>query len=101
MTAAALLLAAGTFAFRLVGPLLRSRLVFPAAAEKVMQYAAVVLLTALVATTTLTEEGGWAGIARPAGVLTAGVLAWCKVPFLADVLAAATVTAVLRLLGIP
>ena len=39
----------------------------------------------------LTEGHGFAGFARPAGVLVAGVLAWRKAPFLVIVLAAAVV----------
>ncbi|RXS65311.1 AzlD domain-containing protein [Streptomyces sioyaensis] len=97
---AMLVLAAGTYGFRLAGPLLRSRLTFPPRAERLMETSAVVLLASLVATTALTQGHGAAGIARPVGVAVAGVLAWRKVPFLAVVLAAAAVTAVLRLLGV-
>jgi hypothetical protein len=66
-----------------------------------MEISTIVLLASLVATTALTQGHGAAGIARPAGVVVAGVLAWRRVPFLAVVLAAAAVTAVLRLLGTP
>ncbi|WP_035849714.1 AzlD domain-containing protein [Kitasatospora azatica] len=100
LVVAALALAAGTFAFRLAGPLLRSRVTFPARVEKLLETASVVLLVALVATTTLYEGHGWAGYARPAGVLVGGVLAWRKLPFLVVVLAAAGTTAVLRLAGV-
>ncbi|MFI0902076.1 AzlD domain-containing protein [Streptomyces sioyaensis] len=100
LVVAMLVLAAGTYGFRLAGPLLRSRLTFPPRAERLMETSAVVLLASLVATTALTQGHGAAGIARPAGVAVAGVLAWRKVPFLAVVLAAAAVTAVLRLLGV-
>jgi uncharacterized membrane protein len=101
LIAATLVLAGGTFAFRLAGPLLRSRISFPPRAEKLMEISTIVLLASLVATTALTQGHGTAGIARPAGVVVAGVLAWRRVPFLAVVLAAAAVTAVLRLLGTP
>lgn len=101
LVAAALVLAAGTFAFRLAGPLLRDRVTFPPRVERLMEAASVVLLAALVATTALTEGHGPAGIARVAGVAVAGVLAWRKVPFLVIILAAAGVTAGLRLLGVP
>lgn len=60
-----------------------------------------VLLVALALTMALTEEQGFAGIARPAGVLAGGVLAWRRAPFLVVVLTAAGVTAILRLIGIP
>ena len=59
------------------------------------------MLAALVATTALTKSHDFAGLARPAGVLFGGVLAWRKAPFLIVVIAAAGTTAVLRLLGVP
>lgn len=94
-------LAAGTFAFRFAGPALRSRVTFPPRATKLLETASVVLLAALVVTSGLTEGGGLAGIARPAGVLVGGVLAWRKAPFAVVILAAAATAAVLRLLGVP
>lgn len=100
LAVAMLALAAGTFAFRLAGPLLRSRITLPPRAEKLMETAAIVLLAAVVATTALTEGHGPAGFARPAGVAVAGVLAWRKAPFLVVVLAAAATAAGLRLLGV-
>ena len=93
-------LSAGTYAFRLSGQVLRARITFPPRATRLLEAAAVVLLAGLVATTALTEGHGFAGVARPAGVLVAGVLAWRKAPFLVVVLAAAVVTALLRLAGV-
>jgi branched-subunit amino acid transport protein len=101
VTAGLLTLSAGTFAFRFAGPALRRRITFPPWAERLLEATAVVLLAALVATTGLTEGHHLAGLARPAGVLVGGFLAWRKAPFLVVVLAAASVTAVLRLLGVP
>ena len=101
VVAGLLTLSAGTFAFRFSGPVLRQRITFPPWAERLLEVGAVVLLAALAATTALTEGHGFAGPARPAGVLAGGVLAWRKAPFLVVVLAAAAVTAVLRLLGVP
>lgn len=94
-------LAAGTFAFRLAGPALRARVTFPPRATKLLEVASVVLLAALVVTSGLTEGGGLAGVARPAGVLVGGVLAWRRAPFAVVVLSAAVTAAVLRLLGVP
>jgi branched-subunit amino acid transport protein len=94
-------LSAGTYAFRLSGPLLRQRITFPPRITKLLEGAAVVLLAALTATTALTEGHGFAGYARPVGVLVGGVLAWRKAPFLVVVIAAAATTAILRLLGVP
>lgn len=100
LIAAALLLAAGTYGFRMAGPALRSRVTFPARAERLLEAASVVVLAALMAVMALTEGHDFAGYARPVGVLVGGTLAWRKVPFLVAVLAAAGATAALRLLGI-
>jgi branched-subunit amino acid transport protein len=101
VVAGMLTLSAGTFALRFSGPVLRERIAFPPWAGRLLEVAAVVLLAALVATTALTKGHGFAGFARPAGVLVGGVLAWRKAPFLVVVLAAAGTSAILRLLGVP
>lgn len=93
-------LAGLTFACRIAGPLFRHRVTVSPAAERVLASAAAVLLMALAATSALTQDGGFAGWARPAGVLVAGVLAARRVPFPVVVLAAAAVTALLRLAGV-
>ncbi|MET9264274.1 AzlD domain-containing protein [Amycolatopsis sp. NPDC004079] len=98
---ATLVLAAGTFAFRLAGPLLRTKVRLSPRAERLMTLSAVVLLAALVATSALTQGHEFAGIARPAGVLVGGVLAWRKAPFVLVVIAAAATAALLRLAGVP
>ncbi|MFF3139261.1 AzlD domain-containing protein [Streptomyces mirabilis] len=100
LLAAALGLTAGTFLLRLSGPLLRARINFPQRAEKLLEASDIVLLTAMVVVTALTEGTGAAGVARPAGVLLGGLLAWRKAPFLVVVLSAATAAAVLRLIGV-
>jgi branched-subunit amino acid transport protein len=94
-------LAAGTFAFRFTGPALRPRIATRPWVERTMATAAVVLLTALVGTTALTEGHDLAGVARPTGIVVAGLLAWRKAPFVAVVLSAAATSAGLRLLGVP
>lgn len=105
---AILILAAGTYAFRLAGPLLRARIAkaggtaeLPPRVDEVLSTAATVLLVALVATSTLTDGGSFAGYALPAGVLTGGVLAWRRAPFVVVVVVAAAVAAGLRALGVP
>jgi branched-subunit amino acid transport protein len=97
---AILLLAGGTFAFRLAGPVLRDRLHLSDALEKLLSTATAVLLIALVATAALTQAHGFAGWARPAGVLVAGVLVLRRAPFPLVVVAAAGTTALLRLCGV-
>lgn len=94
-----LALTVGTYAFRLVGPALHGRVELPARVQELLSAGAVVLLTALLATGALTEGGGFAGWARPAGVLVGGVLAWRRAPFAVVVLGAAGTAAVLRLAG--
>jgi branched-subunit amino acid transport protein len=96
-----LILAAGTYAFRLAGPLLSQRLQLSARVQRLMTLSAIALLSALVATATLTSNGGFGGAARPAGVVVGAVLAWLRLPFVVVVVAAAVTTAVLRKLGVP
>lgn len=93
-------LAAGTYAFRVTGPALRRRLRLPDRLRRLLTAAAAVLLTALVATAALTQGHGFAGWARPAGVLVGGILAIRRVPFPVVIIAAAATTALLRLAGI-
>lgn len=93
-------LGAGTFAFRLAGATLKSRMTVSPRTQRVLTAASVVLLVALVATLTLLQDDGFSGWARPCGVAVGGGLAWRKAPFVLVVLAAAAVTAGLRQLGV-
>lgn len=93
-------LAAGTLAFRLAGTVLRSRVEPTPAVLAVVNRGVAVLFAALVATSLL-EQGHIAGVARPVGVAVGGLLAWRRAPFVVVVLAAAAVTAALRLAGVP
>jgi branched-subunit amino acid transport protein len=97
---AIVVLAAITYGFRLTGPLLRGRVTLPAAAERLFADSAAVLLIALAATSALTEGHGFAGWARVIGVLVAGVLVVRRAPFPVVVIAAAGITALLRLAGV-
>ena len=106
MSTAALLLTVavlgvGTYAFRVAGPLLSARYEPSPETSRLVAIAAVVLLAALVATTTFLDGKAFAGIARPVGVAVGGVLAWRRAPFVVVVLAAAATAAGLRLLGMP
>jgi branched-subunit amino acid transport protein len=98
---AVLVLALGTYAFRIAGPVLRQRMRVPARVERLLADAATVLLVALVGTSALTDGQVFAGWARPAGVAVAAVLAVRRAPFPVIVVAAAGTTAGLRLLGVP
>ena len=94
-------LAGITYGFRLVGPLCRDRVTLPPATQRLFADAAAVPLIALAATSALTAGHGFAGWARPAGVLVAAVLAARRAPFPVVVLSAAVATALLRLAGVP
>jgi branched-subunit amino acid transport protein len=96
-----LVLASGTYAFRLAGPLLRQRLGVPERVQRWLSLAAVALLAALVATTALTASGGFTGWSRPAGVLVGAAAAARRAPFVVVVVIAAGITALLRLAGAP
>jgi branched-subunit amino acid transport protein len=98
---AVLTLGVGTYLLRVVGIVLRDRLSMPERVERYLDLAATALLVALVATWTFTEDSGFAGWARPAGVLVGAVAAWRRVPFVLVVVLAAGTTAGLRLLGVP
>lgn len=99
-------LAAATFVFRVAGPAFLRKFTIPPWIQRLLASAAAVLLLALATTSALTQghaiagEHG-AGWARPAGVAVAGVLAARRAPFPVVVIAAAAVTALLRLAGIP
>jgi branched-subunit amino acid transport protein len=97
---ALLVLAGGTYAIRVSGPLLRDRIVLPAWVADLLATAATVLLVALTATAALVSGHRFAGFALPAGVLVGALLAWRKAPFVVVVIAAAASTAGLRLLGV-
>jgi branched-subunit amino acid transport protein len=98
---AVLALAAGTYALRLGGIVLRGRVTVPARVERHLDLGATALLVALAATAAFTQAGGFAGWARPAGVAVGVVAAWLRLPFVLVVVLAAATAAGLRLLGVP
>ncbi|WP_338887631.1 AzlD domain-containing protein [Rhodococcus sovatensis] len=93
-------LAVGTMAFRVAGPLLRTRMTLSPRVEQLTSVSVAVIFVALVATSALVVDNGFAGVALPAGVAVAALLAWKKAPFVAIVVAAASTTGILRLLGV-
>jgi branched-subunit amino acid transport protein len=97
---AILLLAGGTYGFRVCGPMLHRRIDLSERVRWMLSVAATVLLCALVATSALTTGHAFAGWARPAGVLVGGLLAVRRAPFIVAVVAAVATTAALRLLGV-
>ncbi|MFH8291294.1 AzlD domain-containing protein [Streptomyces sp. NPDC018059] len=98
--ACVLVLAAGTYAFRLAGPVLHGRVELPTRVQELLTAGATVLLVALFATGALTQGQEFAGWARPAGVMVGGVLAWRRAPFAVVVVGAAAATGLLRLAGV-
>jgi len=93
-------LGAGTFAYRVAGPLLRTQFTLSLRLQELMGIAATVLLVALAVTSAVSDGREPADLARPIGVLVAGVLAWRGAPFVVVVLAASGTAAGLRLLGL-
>ncbi|EOM75871.1 AzlD domain-containing protein [Rhodococcus rhodnii] len=93
-------LAAGTFAFRAAGPLVRSRVHVPPRVVRGLALAATALLVALGVTQTVYDGSSFAGWARVAGVLVAAVLVWRRAPFVLVVVGAAASAAILRALGV-
>jgi branched-subunit amino acid transport protein len=100
LIAAILTLAVGTYAMRLAGVLLRDRLDLSGGPQRLLPMAAAALLAALATTAALTQDRGFAGIARPAGVAVGALLAWRRAPFVVVVVAAAATSALLRLAGV-
>jgi branched-subunit amino acid transport protein len=93
-----LILAVGTYAFRIVGPAVHGRVRLPRFVDDLLGDGAIVLLSALTVTSAVFEAGQFAGWARPIGVAVAGALAIIKAPFPVIVVSAALVTALLRLI---
>lgn len=94
--AAILALAAGTYALKASGPLLLGGRTLPAGVARVADLLPAALLAALVAVQSLTADGGWSIDARAAGVAAALLVAWRRGSFLAIVLVAMAVTALVR-----
>lgn len=90
----------GTFALRLIGPALRSRMTISPRIDRVMSTSVAVVFVALIATSTLLVGKDFAGFALPAGVAVAALLAWRRAPFVVIVIAAAATTAALRWIGV-
>ena len=97
---AIVVLAGGTYGMRVCGPLLHRRIELSDRVRWLLSVSATVLLCPLVATSALASGHGFAGWARPLGVLAGAILAARRAPFLVAVLAAVVTTALLRLAGV-
>ncbi len=96
---ALLALAAGTYAMKAVGPILSSGRPLPLRAGQLAHLLPAALLAALVATQTIASGTTLQLDARVAGLAAAAVCVWMKAPFAVVVLAGASVTATVRMLG--
>lgn len=93
-------LSAGTWLMRFSGAKLGSKLALSERSQKLLNDGATTLLFSVALATTFFEGSHFAGYARFAGVAVAVFLAWRKVPLIFVIIAAALVTALLRLAGI-
>lgn len=101
LVAGAVVLGVGTYAIRLSGTLLHSRMQLGARLQTLVTRGVVVLLAALAVTATVVNGGAeLAGPSRLAGVAVGGMLAWRKAPLVVVVPAAALTAAGLRVLGV-
>ena len=96
---ALLILAAGTYAMKAVGPVVLGRRVGPIRVQRLFLMLAVALLAALIALSTL-ADGARLKFDLPwvAGVSAAGLAVWRRAPFICVVVLGAAVAAGLRLL---
>jgi len=94
------LLAIGTYLMRFSGVKLGKRLALSESTQQLLNDGATTLLFAVALSTALFSADHFAGYARVSGVAVAFLLAYKKVPLIVVIIAAAAVTALLRLLGI-
>ncbi|WP_405048467.1 AzlD domain-containing protein [Rhodoferax sp.] len=94
------MLAVGTFCLRLAGPFFAGKLTLTTSLQSLLSEAAIVLLCALAAVSSVLDGAQFAGWARPIGVLVGIVLTLRRAPFPVIVVTSACVTAGLRYLGL-
>lgn len=95
------LLAGGTYVIRLAGVMLRTKTTISPGVQALLERSTIVLLIAVGLTGAVFEGGEPTGPARPIGVAVAAVAAWFRAPLVVVIVAAAAVTALLRLVGVP
>ncbi|ALB61160.1 Inner membrane protein [Cronobacter condimenti 1330] len=94
-------LSVGTWLMRFSGAKLGNKLALSERAQGLLSDAATTLLFAVALAATFYEGESFAGMARVLGVGFALFLAWRKAPLIVVIAAAAVVTALLRLAGMP
>jgi branched-subunit amino acid transport protein len=97
---ALLVLAAGTYVLKAVGPVVAAGRALPPAFARASDLLPAALLAALVATQTFSGDGGLGLDARALGVGAAALAVWRGAPFGVVVVLGAGVTALARLAGI-
>lgn len=93
-------LALGTYLIRFAGFRLGNRLALSERTQTLLSDAAILLLLAVAAISTLYEAQAFAGVARVSGVLFAVFLCWRKAPLVFTIIGAAVMTAALLYIGI-
>ncbi|VEB97450.1 Predicted membrane protein [Cedecea lapagei] len=93
-------LSVGTWLMRFSGAKLGNKMALSERSQKLLNDGATTLLFSVALATTFFEGSHFAGYARFAGVAVAVFLAWRKVPLIFVIIAAALVTALLRVAGI-
>jgi len=94
------ILAAGTLALKVLGPLVAGGVQPPPALVRVIDLLTPALLTALIVVSTFTDGRELVLDSRAAGAAVGVVLLLVRVPLVAALLAAAGVVAAIRLLGL-
>ena len=94
------ILAAGTLALKVLGPLVAGGVQPPPAVVRVIDLLTPALLTALIVVSTFSDGRELVLDARAAGAAVGVVLLLVRVPLVAALVAAAGVVAVIRLLGV-
>ena len=97
---AIIVLAVGTYAMKAVGPVVLGRRAVPMRVQRLFLLLAVALLAALIALSTLADDGRLAfDVALVAGVGAACIALWRQAPFVVVVVLAAAVAASVRLVS--
>ena len=94
------ILAAGTLALKVLGPLVAGGVQPPPALVRVIDLLTPALLTALIVTSTFSDGRALVLDARAAGAAVGIVLLLVRVPLVVALVAAAVVVAAIRLVGI-
>lgn len=92
-----IILAVGTYLMRASGAYFKGKVVLSDNSKALFSAAAIVILFSVAVTSTVFDGKHLSDLAKIIGVLVAGILTWYQKPFIAIVLSASVVTALLRL----